>query len=57
MTITISIGSGKGGTGKSVVLTNLAMLLAKAGKKVCVVDLDVGGANAHIFFGLFKTEP
>lgn len=56
MTITISIGSGKGGTGKSVVLTNLAMLLAKAGKRVCVVDLDVGGANAHIFFGLFKPE-
>lgn len=56
MTITISIGSGKGGTGKSVVLTNLAVLLARAGKKVCVVDLDVGGANAHIFFGLFKPE-
>lgn len=56
MTITISIGSGKGGTGKSVVLTNLALLLAKTGKKVCIVDLDVGGANAHIFFGLFKPE-
>lgn len=56
MALTISVGSGKGGTGKSMVLANLAVLLAKAGKKVCVVDLDIGGANAHIFFGLFKPE-
>jgi len=54
MAITISVGSGKGGTGKSMVLTNLAILFAKAGKKVCIVDLDIGGANAHIFFGLFE---
>lgn len=54
MAITISVGSGKGGTGKSVVLANLAILFAKAGKKVCIVDLDIGGANAHIFFGLFE---
>lgn len=54
MAITISVGSGKGGTGKSMILANLALLLAKAGKKVCVVDLDIGGANAHILFGLFE---
>ncbi len=54
MAITISVGSGKGGTGKSMVLANLAILFAKAGKKVCIVDLDIGGANAHIFFGLFE---
>ncbi len=56
MTLTISVGSGKGGTGKSMVLANLAIMLAKSGKKVCVVDLDIGGANAHIFFGLFEPE-
>ncbi len=56
MAITISVGSGKGGTGKSMVLANLAVLLAKKGKKVCVVDLDIGGANAHILFGLFEPE-
>lgn len=56
MTITVSVGSGKGGTGKSMVLANLALLLAKSGKKVCVVDLDIGGANAHILFGLFEPE-
>lgn len=54
MSVTISVGSGKGGTGKSTVVTNLAILLAKAGKKVCVVDLDVGGADIHILFGLFE---
>lgn len=56
MALTISVGSGKGGTGKSMVLANLALLLAKSGRKVCVVDLDIGGANAHILFGLFKPE-
>ena len=56
MAITISVGSGKGGTGKSMVLANLAVLLARKGKKVCVVDLDIGGANAHILFGLFEPK-
>ncbi len=56
MTIKISIGSGKGGTGKTMILANLATLLAKSGKSVCLVDLDVGGADAHILFGLFKPK-
>lgn len=56
MTITISVGSGKGGTGKSMVIANLALLLAKAGRRVCVVDLDVGGADIHILYGLFEPD-
>ena len=56
MTITISVGSGKGGTGKSIVLANLALLLAKSGKKVCIIDLDIGGANTHIIFGVFNPQ-
>ncbi len=56
MAITVSVGSGKGGTGKSMVLANLAALLARQGRKVCLVDLDIGGANAHIFFGLFEPQ-
>lgn len=56
MTVTISIGSGKGGTGKTMVIANLALLLAKTGKKVCLVDLDLGGADAHILFGLFEPK-
>lgn len=54
MSVVISIGSGKGGTGKTMVIVNLAILLAKAGKKVCLVDLDLGGADAHIVLGLFE---
>jgi len=56
MTVTISIGSGKGGTGKTMVIANLALLLAKAGKKVCLVDLDLGGADVHMLFGLFEPK-
>lgn len=56
MAITISVGSGKGGTGKSMVLSNLALQLARAGRKVCLVDLDLGGPDAHILFGLFKPK-
>lgn len=54
MAITISIGSGKGGVGKTICLANIGLLLAKAGKKVCIVDFDIGGADAHILFGLFQ---
>lgn len=56
MPVTISIGSGKGGTGKTMVMVNLALQLAKAGKKVCLVDLDLGGADAHIVLGLFQPK-
>ncbi len=56
MALTISIGSGKGGAGKSMIIANLALLLAKSGKRVCVVDLDIGGADMHILYGLFKPE-
>ena len=56
MAVTISIGSGKGGTGKTMLLCNLALLLAKSGKKVCLVDLDIGCADAHLLFGLFEPK-
>lgn len=52
----ISIGSGKGGSGKSVVSSNIATSLAMRGKNVVLVDLDIGGANSHILFGLLKPE-
>ena len=47
----VSIASGKGGVGKSVVASNLGLLLARHGKRVVLVDLDIGGANLHILFG------
>jgi flagellar biosynthesis protein FlhG len=46
------IGGGKGGSGKSFVAANLGVLFAKQGKKVVVVDLDLGGANLHTFLSL-----
>jgi flagellar biosynthesis protein FlhG len=54
MTVTISVGSGKGGTGKTMVVANIGLLLAKTGRRVCIVDLDLGGADIHILYGLFK---
>jgi flagellar biosynthesis protein FlhG len=33
---------------------NLALLLAKKGKRVTLADLDVGGADSHILFGLMN---
>lgn len=54
MATIISIGSGKGGVGKSIIAANLSMLMAKRGKRVVLADLDVGGADAHILFGLLN---
>ncbi len=49
----VSVASGKGGVGKSMVVSNLGLLLAKKGFRVTLVDLDIGGANLHILFGMF----
>jgi flagellar biosynthesis protein FlhG len=57
MAIIISVGSGKGGVGKSVIAANLALLIAKKGKRVTLVDLDIGGADIHILFGLMNPTP
>lgn len=54
MATIISIASGKGGVGKSVIAANLALLLAKQGKRVVLADLDIGGADIHILFGLLN---
>ncbi len=50
----VSVGSGKGGVGKSIVASNLALLWARQGKRVVLADLDFGGANVHVMFGHFK---
>ncbi|AEJ60324.1 Cobyrinic acid ac-diamide synthase [Spirochaeta thermophila DSM 6578] len=46
------IASGKGGVGKSLIATNLAIALAQAGKEVVLVDLDLGGSNLHLMLGI-----
>ncbi|HWV44975.1 MAG TPA: P-loop NTPase [Nitrospira sp.] len=50
----ISVASGKGGVGKSVVSVNLALVLARKEKQVVLADLDVGGADAHVLVGLLN---
>ena len=47
----VAFASGKGGTGKSFLTTNVAIGLHQRGLKVCVVDCDFGLANAHLLFG------
>jgi len=47
----IAVGSGKGGVGKSTVAANLAVALARAGKKVGLVDADVYGPSQPTLLG------
>lgn len=48
----VCIASGKGGTGKSILATNLAIDRARRGERVLLVDFDAGLANAHLLLGL-----
>jgi ATP-binding protein involved in chromosome partitioning len=47
----IAIGSGKGGVGKSTVSANLAIALARMGKKVGLIDADVYGPSQPTLLG------
>ena len=46
------ISSGKGGVGKSFIAVSLGVLLAKRGKKVVLVDLDLAGQTFILCWGL-----
>lgn len=47
-----AVTSGKGGVGKTNCTANLAVLAAKAGKRVLVLDADLGLANVEILLGI-----
>lgn len=47
-----SIGGGKGGIGKSIVTLGIGLSLARLGKKVILIDADLGGANLHTLMGI-----
>ncbi len=50
--LTVSVGGGKGGVGKSVVASNLGIAIARLGFRVVLVDADLGSANLHTLFGV-----
>ncbi len=48
----IAVASGKGGVGKTNISINLALAYAKLGKKVIVMDADLGLANVNVVLGI-----
>jgi flagellar biosynthesis protein FlhG len=48
----VTIGSGKGGVGKTAIAVNLAIAMSRLGARVTVVDGDLGTANVDVVCGL-----
>ena len=53
----IAVSSGKGGVGKSMVATTLALTLKHNGCKVGLFDLDFTSPSTHIILGAQNTQP
>jgi flagellar biosynthesis protein FlhG len=52
----VAIASGKGGTGKSLLAASLGIFLAQIGKKVVLVDANLGSGNLHTLLGMKQPE-
>jgi len=52
----IAVTSGKGGVGKTHVAANLSVLAARTGRRVLLIDADLGLANADIVLGIVPTR-
>lgn len=48
----VAVGGGKGGTGKSLLSSNLGLFLARTGREIILLDADLGGANLHTCLGI-----
>lgn len=53
----IAVASGKGGVGKSLVASTLALSLSKKGCRVGLLDLDLYGPSSHIILGVKNVFP
>jgi flagellar biosynthesis protein FlhG len=53
----VAIAGGKGGVGKSVLATNLALAMAATGRRVALVDADIGMGNQHTLLGIARPGP
>jgi ATP-binding protein involved in chromosome partitioning len=53
----IAVSSGKGGVGKSLVATTLALALARRGCKVGLFDLDFTSPSTHLIMGVKDVQP
>ena len=47
-TLVIAVSSGKGGVGKTNVVANLAVALTRVGKRVLILDADLGLGNLDV---------
>ena len=47
-----AVAGGKGGVGRSLLVANMGIQIARLGKKVAVADLDFEGANLHTYLGI-----
>jgi ATP-binding protein involved in chromosome partitioning len=53
----IAVSGGKGGVGKSLVASTLALILAKKGYRVGLFDLDFTSPSTHIILGIKDVQP
>ncbi|MCJ7718898.1 Mrp/NBP35 family ATP-binding protein [Candidatus Bathyarchaeota archaeon] len=53
----VAVSSGKGGVGKSLVASTLALALAKKGCKVGLFDLDFTSPSTHVILGIKGVQP
>jgi flagellar biosynthesis protein FlhG len=52
----VAVGGGKGGIGKSLISANVGIELARRGRRVVLVDADLGGANLHTCLGIERPQ-